>query len=57
MIDRGAALVVYQAVDSPTLAVLRRFPDEAVLRRRAYLHALDRTKGRPTRPPLADRTA
>jgi hypothetical protein len=50
-------LVVYQAVDSPTVTPVRRFPDDAVLRRRAYLHALDRTKGRPMRPPVTDRTA
>jgi hypothetical protein len=57
MVDGAAALVVYQAADSPTVTVLRRFPDDAVLRRRAYFHALDRTRGRPTRPLVTDRTA
>jgi hypothetical protein len=34
-----------------------QFPDEAVLRRRAYFHALDRARGKPTRPLATDRTA
>jgi hypothetical protein len=57
MVEEAAALVVYQAADSPTVTVLRRFPDDAVLRRRAYFHALDRTRDRPTRPLVTDRTA
>jgi hypothetical protein len=36
---------------------MRQFPDEAVLRRRAYFSALDRTRGKPTRPLATDRTA
>jgi hypothetical protein len=55
VIDQVAASIVYQIVDSLTGTVA--FPDEAVLRRRAYCHALDRTKGRPTRPLATDRTA
>ena len=49
VIDRVAASII----DGLTNAVARQFPDEAVLRRRAYYHALDRTKGRPTRPFFA----
>ena len=48
-IDRAAASIVYQVVDSKTDAVVQQFPDEAVLRRRAYFHTLDLTKGAPTR--------
>jgi|HubBroStandDraft_6_1064221.scaffolds.fasta_scaffold312922_2 hypothetical protein len=32
-------------------------PDDAVLRRRAYFSALDRARGKPTRPLATDRTA
>jgi len=55
VIDQATASIVYQTVDSLTGTVV--FPDEAVLRRRAYFHALDRTRGRPTRPLATDRTA
>jgi hypothetical protein len=37
--------------------VVNQFPDEAVLRRRAYFHTLDLTKETPTRPLATDRTA
>jgi hypothetical protein len=37
--------------------VVDQFPDEAVLRRRAYFHTLDLTKDQPTRPLATDRTA
>ena len=54
-IDRAAASIVYQVVDSRTNAVVEQFPDEAVLRRRAYFHSLDLAKGAPTRLLVTDR--
>ena len=56
-IDQAAASIVYQVVDNRTNLVVQQFPDEAVLRRRAYFHTLDLTKGTPTRPLATDRTA
>jgi hypothetical protein len=56
-IDQAAASIVYQVVDSRTNAVVAQYPDEAVLRRRAYFHTLDLTKGEPTRPLATDRKA
>lgn len=56
-IDRAAASIVYQVVDGRTNAVVEQYPDEAVLRRRAYFHALDLTKGMPTRLLVTDRKA
>ncbi len=41
VIDRAAAEIVYRTVDSRTSVVVRQFPDEARLRNRAYLRALD----------------
>ena len=55
--DRAAASFVFQVVDSRTDQVVQQFPDEAVLRRRAYFHALDLTKGAPTRLIVTDRRA
>jgi hypothetical protein len=43
-IDQAANAVVYQVVDNRTNQVLRQFPDEAALRRRAYFRTLDLTK-------------
>ena len=57
VIDRAAASIVYQVVDVRTSAVVQQFPDEAVLRRRAYFHTLDLTKGAPTRALATDRKA
>jgi uncharacterized FlaG/YvyC family protein len=56
-IDRAAASIVYQVVDERTDTVVEQYPDEAVLRRRAYFHTLDLTKGTPTRPLATDRRA
>jgi len=56
-IDQAAASIVYQVVDSRTNSVVAQYPDEAVLRRRAYFHTLDLTKGEPTRPLATDRKA
>jgi hypothetical protein len=56
-IDRAAASIVYQVVDERTDTVVEQYPDEAVLRRRAYFHTLDLTKGTPTRVLATDRKA
>jgi hypothetical protein len=55
--DRAAASFVFQVVDSRTDQVVQQFPEEAVLRRRAYFHTLDLTKGEPTRLLATDRKA
>ena len=59
VVDRDAASIVYRVVDNRTSAVVRQFPDDAILRRRAYFHALDRSRDVPA--PLTahatDRTA
>ena len=57
IIDRDAAAIVYQVVDNRTSLVVKQFPEEAVLRRRAYFHALDLSKEAPTRLRATDRTA
>jgi hypothetical protein len=57
IIDRDAASVVYQVVDNRTNQVVRQFPEEAVLRRRAYFRTLDLTKEAPTRLGATDRRA
>lgn len=55
--DRDAASMVYQVVDNRTSIVVRQFPDEAMLRRRAYFRAMDMLKSEQLREPAADRTA
>ena len=40
-----------------TSQVVKQFPEEAVLRRRAYFHALDLTKDAPQRLSATDRKA
>lgn len=57
VIDRAAASIVYQVIDSRTSLVVKQFPEEAVLRRRAYFHALDLTRDAPTRRIATDRKA
>jgi uncharacterized FlaG/YvyC family protein len=57
VIDRAAASIVYQVVDDRTNLVVQQFPDEAVLRRRAYFRTLDLTRGAPTRLLATDRKA
>jgi len=57
VIDRDARAVVYQVVDNRTSQVVKQFPEEAVLRRRAYFHTLDLTRDAPTRLGATDRTA
>ena len=57
VIDRDARAVVYQVIDIRTSQVVKQFPEEAVLRRRAYFHTLDLTKDAPTRLRATDRKA
>ena len=57
VIDRAAASIVYQVVDARTSLVVKQFPEEAVLRRRAYFNALDLNKSAPTRLLATDRKA
>jgi len=58
VIDRDSRAVVYQVVDNRTSQVVKQFPEEAVLRRRAYFHALDLSKdGGPQRLRATDRRA
>ena len=57
VIDRDTRAVVYQVVDNRTSQVVKQFPEEAVLRRRAYFHTLDLTKDAPTRLRATDRSA
>jgi uncharacterized FlaG/YvyC family protein len=56
-IDRDARAIVYQVIDTKTDQVVKQFPEEAVLRRRAYFHTLDLTKDAPQRLTGTDRTA
>jgi hypothetical protein len=55
--EPAGASKLYRVVDNRTNMVAARIPDEAVLRRRAYFHALDLIKGAPSRPRLTDRKA
>jgi hypothetical protein len=57
VIDRAAAAIVYQVIDNRTSLVVKQFPEEAVLRRRAYFHTLDLTRDAPTRLRATDRRA
>ena len=53
----GDAGIVYQVVDNRTSLVVRQFPDQAVLRRRASIRALDLAKADQTAHPITDRRA
>lgn len=55
--NQAAASFVFQVVNEKTDAVVTQFPDEAMLRRRAYFHALDLSKSEPSRPLNTDRNA
>ena len=57
VIDLDARAIVYQVIDTKTSQVVNQFPEEAVLRRRAYFHALDLSKDAPTRLRATDRQA
>ena len=56
ILDRDAASVVYQVVDNRTSLVVKQYPDQAVLRRRAYFRALDLMKD-DARIRFTDRSA
>lgn len=55
--DRSAGTLVFQVVNSRTDEVVDQYPDEAVLRRRAYFHALDQQKSDVPHVVATDRTA
>jgi hypothetical protein len=55
--DRDASSMVYEVVDQNNGQVVDQYPDEAVLRRRAYFHALDLAKSAPQRVIPTDVTA
>jgi uncharacterized FlaG/YvyC family protein len=55
IIDNDAGAVVYQVVDNRTNLVVRQFPEEAALRRRAYFRTLDLSKDAPARDRATDR--
>jgi hypothetical protein len=55
--DRAAASIVFQVVNDRTDTVVQQYPDEAMLRRRAYFHTLDLTKGTLTGLLATDRKA
>jgi len=57
VIDRDTRAIVYQVIDTRTSQVVKQFPEDAVLRRRAYFHALDLTKDAPQRLSATDRKA
>jgi len=52
--DRAADSLVFQVVNGQTGAVVNQFPDDAVLRRRAYFHSLDLAKDTSTHPAATD---
>lgn len=55
--DRAAASFVFQVVNEKTDEVVMQFPDEAMLRRRAYFHALDLSNADSAYPHSTDRSA
>jgi hypothetical protein len=55
--DRTAAAMVFQVVDRKTAQVVEQYPDEAVLRRRAYFHTLEIQKDDAPHVLPTDRTA
>ena len=44
ILDRAAGSIVYQVVDNRTSLVVKQFPDQGFLRRRAYARALEETR-------------
>jgi hypothetical protein len=44
ILDRDAASIVYQVVDNRPSLVVRQFPDQGFLRRRAYARALEQAR-------------
>ena len=56
-VDSDAASIVYQVVDNRTSLVVKQFPDEAMLRRRAYFRTLDLMKIEREQDAATDRRA
>jgi uncharacterized FlaG/YvyC family protein len=54
--DRSAGAIVFQVINQNTDQVVDQYPDEAVLRRRAYFHSLDQQNAHERVIPT-DRTA
>ncbi|HSY56692.1 MAG TPA: hypothetical protein VK834_09590 [Bradyrhizobium sp.] len=52
--DTAAASVVFQSIDALTGQVVKQFPDDATLRRRAYFHSLDQAQNSLPRPLATD---
>jgi hypothetical protein len=57
IVDSAAASIVYQVINNRTSAVVDQYPDQAILRRRAYFHTLDMAKEAPTGLLATDRKA
>ena len=57
IVDRDAASMVYQVVDNRTSLVVKQYPDEAMLRRRAYFRTLDMVKAERKQSIATDRRA
>ena len=57
VVDRSASAIVYQVVDQLTGYVVSQFPDDAILRRRAYFNALDAMKTEQSDQPRIVRKA
>src|SRR5215813_11069968 len=55
--DREAHAMVYQVVNDKTDQVVTQYPDDAVLRRRAYFQALDQSRSVPPRKIPTDLVA
>ncbi|MGA2058199.1 MAG: hypothetical protein ABSG88_23205 [Bradyrhizobium sp.] len=55
--DTAAAAVVFQSVDDLTGQVVEQYPDDAILRQRAYFHSLGLSKDSSDSPLATDVTA
>ncbi|WP_298252764.1 hypothetical protein [Bradyrhizobium sp.] len=55
--DTSAASVVFQSVDELTGQVVEQYPDDAMLRGRAYLRSLGSSSGSTDHPLVTDVTA
>ncbi len=57
VMDQAAAMMVYQVIDKRSGAVVRQFPEEVMLRRRAYFRTLDVMRDANAGPPRVSRKA
>ncbi len=55
VIDKDAAAIVFQTVDDRTSEVIGQYPAEGILRRRAYVRALDQAKADSVKTNPTDR--